>query len=126
MVSFSVALAWNGNLSTAFAGDLLSKLVSILPEWWTPTAQVKAVVGLILDVRFAHSFGVPRGHLTGNYVLLDNEGLIQAADFSITGLRYLDVNEIADRDADGMSRAISSAEEPGERSSLPLFFLWTD
>jgi hypothetical protein len=44
----------------------LSKVISVSPEWWTPTAKAKAVAGLMLGLRFAHSFGVLHGHLTGN------------------------------------------------------------
>jgi hypothetical protein len=38
---------------------------------------VKAIVGIVLSMRFAHSFGLLHGHLTGDNVLFDEDGLVQ-------------------------------------------------
>jgi serine/threonine protein kinase len=64
-----------------YSGGSLSEVISASPEWWTPTAKVKAIVGIVLSMRFAHSFGILHGHLTVDHVLFDNDGLIQLCDF---------------------------------------------
>jgi hypothetical protein len=63
------------------SGGSLSEVISTSPEWWTPTAKVKAIVGIVLSLRFAHSFGLLHGHLTGDNVVFDDERLIQICDF---------------------------------------------
>jgi hypothetical protein len=77
-------------------GDPLSKVVSTSPEWWTPTAKAKAVVGLAFGLRFAHSLGLVHGHLTGSNVVFTDEGMIQITDFYMTGLRCLEINAGSD------------------------------
>jgi hypothetical protein len=62
----------------------LSRVVSTSPTWWTPTAKAKAIVGLVLGLRFAHSFGLVHGHLTGNTVFLSEDGMIEICDFGMT------------------------------------------
>jgi serine/threonine protein kinase len=64
-------------------GYSLSKVVLRSPEWWTPTAKAKAVVGVLLGLRFAHSLGLVHGHLTGKNVFITEEGMIQISDFSL-------------------------------------------
>jgi hypothetical protein len=59
----------------------LSEVISTSPEWWTPTAKAKAIVGIVLGMRFAHRFGLLDGHLTGDNVLCDDDGLIPICDF---------------------------------------------
>jgi serine/threonine protein kinase len=44
---------------------------------------VKAIVAIVLSVRFGHSFGLLHGHLTGDNVVFDNEGLIHICDFCV-------------------------------------------
>jgi serine/threonine protein kinase len=51
------------------------------PGWWTPTAKAKAVAGLVLGLRFAHSLGFIHGHLTTNSILFDLDHRIQITDF---------------------------------------------
>jgi hypothetical protein len=36
-------------------GDSLAEILSVNPDWWIPTAKVKAVVGIALGLGFAHS-----------------------------------------------------------------------
>jgi hypothetical protein len=74
-------------------GDSLSEVVLKSPEWWTPTAKAKAVVGLVLGLRFAHSVGLHHGHLTGDNVFLKEDGMIQISDFSVHNL----LNEEGDK-----------------------------
>jgi hypothetical protein len=45
---------------------------------------VKAIVGIVLSMRFAHSFGLLHGHLTGDNVVFDDSGLIHIFDFCVT------------------------------------------
>jgi serine/threonine protein kinase len=71
-------------------GDSLAKILSVNPEWWTPTAKVKAVAGIALGLRFAHSFGLIHGHLTANSIFFDADHRIQIADF---GLLHLEGRE---------------------------------
>jgi hypothetical protein len=37
--------------------------------------------GLVLGLRFAHSYGLLHGHLTGNTVFFNENGVIQITDF---------------------------------------------
>jgi tRNA A-37 threonylcarbamoyl transferase component Bud32 len=67
-------------------GYSLSQVVFISPEWWTPTAKAKAVVGVLLGLRFAQSLGLVHGNLTGNNVFVTEEGMIQISDFSLQNL----------------------------------------
>jgi tRNA A-37 threonylcarbamoyl transferase component Bud32 len=67
-------------------GDSLSEVISISREWWTPTAQVKAIVGFVLGLRFAHSLGLVHGHLTVNDVLFNEDGVIQITYFCLNHL----------------------------------------
>jgi serine/threonine protein kinase len=60
-------------------GGSLSEVILSSSEWWTPTT--KAIVGIVLSMRFAHSFGLLPGHLTGDNVVFDDDGLIQICDF---------------------------------------------
>jgi serine/threonine protein kinase len=49
--------------------------------WWTPTAKAKAVAGIVLGLRFAHSFGLIHGHLTTDNIVFDLNHHIQITDF---------------------------------------------
>jgi hypothetical protein len=84
-------------------GCSLSEVVSTSPEWWTPTAKAKAVVSLVLGLRFSHSLGLLHGHLTGNNVYLKEDGMIQITDFCINDLRQLESNPTAKVDVGGFS-----------------------
>jgi serine/threonine protein kinase len=64
------------------AGGSLAEVVSSNPAWWTPTAKAKAVVGIVLALRFSHGFGLLHGCLNSGNVLFDGERRIQIADFS--------------------------------------------
>jgi hypothetical protein len=64
-----------------FGGVSMSEVLSASPEWWTPTAKAKAIVGIVLSMRFAHSFGLLHGHLTLDNVLFDDNGVVQISDF---------------------------------------------
>jgi hypothetical protein len=44
------------NVRQYSSGGSLSEVISASPEWWTPTSKVKAIVGIVLSMRFAHSF----------------------------------------------------------------------
>jgi hypothetical protein len=70
----------------------LSRIVSTSPLWWTPTAKAKAIAGLVLGLRFAHSFGLLHGHLTGNTVFFNENGVIQITEFGLNG--YQDAVEM--------------------------------
>jgi hypothetical protein len=84
-------------------GCSLSEVVSRSPEWWTPTAKAKAVVSLVLGLRFAHSLGLLHGHLTGNNVVFNEDGMIQITDFCMKSLREMECNHGAEADVGGFS-----------------------
>jgi serine/threonine protein kinase len=67
-------------------GGSLSEVILISPEWWIPTTQAKAIVGLVLGLRFAHSLGLLHGHLTVNNVLFNEDGVIQITNFCLNRL----------------------------------------
>jgi hypothetical protein len=63
-------------------GCSLLEVVSLHPIWWTSTVKAKAVAGIFLGLRFAHSVGLIHGHLTGNNILFDSDHCIQIVDFN--------------------------------------------
>jgi hypothetical protein len=84
-------------------GCSLSEVISRSPEWWTPTAKAKAVVSLVLGLRFAHSLGLLHGHLTGSNVVFKEDGMIQITDFCMNSLIDLECNDGAEADVGGFS-----------------------
>jgi serine/threonine protein kinase len=124
-------------------GNSLSEVISTSPEWWTPTAKVKAIVGIVLGLRFAHSVGLLHGHLTGDNVIFNDYGLIQICDFCVKSLSEVGDNSEAMAEVGGFSgedwrpaadvRAFAellsrivigdSAEERGRNVSVPAFVL---
>jgi hypothetical protein len=71
-------------------GCSLLEVVSVNPIWWTSTVKAKAVAGIVLCLRFAHSLGLVHGHLTRNNILFDSDHCIQIVDFKPI---VLEVNE---------------------------------
>jgi serine/threonine protein kinase len=59
----------------------LSEVISINPNCWTSTVKAKAVAGIVLGLRFAHSLGMVHGHLTARNILFDCDHCIQIIDF---------------------------------------------
>jgi hypothetical protein len=104
---------------------------------------VKAIVGIVLSMRFAHSFGLQHGHLTGDNVVFEEERLIQICDFCEKSLSEIGSNSEAIAEVGGFSeegwrptadvRAFAellsrivigdSAEDSGNRLSVPTFVL---
>jgi serine/threonine protein kinase len=84
-------------------GGSLSEIISISPEWWIPTAQAKAIVGLVLGLRFAHSLGLPHGHLTMNNALFNEDGVIQITNFCLNRLMKPEGNSDGMVDVGGFS-----------------------
>jgi hypothetical protein len=64
---------------------------------------VKAIVGIVLSMLFAHSFGLLHGHLTGDNVIFDHEGLIQNCDFCVKSLSEIGCNSEAMAEVEGFS-----------------------
>jgi hypothetical protein len=62
-------------------GNSLSEVISTNPEWWTATVKAKAVVGLVLGLRFLHSLGFLHGSLNSNNIIFDVNHHIEMADF---------------------------------------------
>jgi serine/threonine protein kinase len=124
-------------------GGSLSEVISASPEWWTPTAKAKAIVGVVLSMRFAHSYGLLHGHLTANNVVFDEDGVIQICDFCVQSLSEVVGNSEAiaevggfsgkdwrpDADVRGFAELVSkivigcSSEESRTSQSIPTFVL---
>jgi predicted metal-binding protein len=62
-------------------GSSLAEILSVNPVWWTSTVKAKAVAGIVLGLRFAHSLGLLHGHLTTSNILFDSDHCIQIVDF---------------------------------------------
>jgi serine/threonine protein kinase len=62
-------------------GSSLAEVLSVNPVWWTSTAKAKAVAGIVLGLRFAHSLGFLHGHLTTNNILFDSDHFLRIVDF---------------------------------------------
>jgi serine/threonine protein kinase len=121
----------------------LSAVMSTSPEWWTPTAKVKAIIGIVLGMRFAHSFGLWHEHLTEDNVVFNDEGLIQICNFCAKSLSAVGDNlepmaEVRGFSGEGwrpeadvkaftelLSKIVigDSAEESGSSPSVPAFVL---
>jgi hypothetical protein len=67
-------------------GGSLSEIISISPEWWTPTSQAKATVGFVLGLWFAHSLCLLHGYLIGNNVPFKEDEVIQITYFCLNHL----------------------------------------
>jgi serine/threonine protein kinase len=65
-----------------FEGCSLSEVISVNPLWWTSTVKAKAVAGIVLGLRFAHSLGLLHGHLTMNNILFNSDHCIEIVDFN--------------------------------------------
>jgi hypothetical protein len=124
-----------------FGDNSLSRIVSTSPAWWTPTAKAKAVAGLVLGLRFAHSLGILHGYLTGNIVFFNESGVIQITDFGLNGFGEPEGQDVVKMDIRGFSgdswtptidiraftRILSeivvgaSAEQGCDRSNIPSF-----
>jgi hypothetical protein len=62
-------------------GSSLSEVVSVNPVWWTSTVKAKVVAGIVLGLRFAHSFGLFHGRLSARSILFDLNHCIQIVNF---------------------------------------------
>jgi serine/threonine protein kinase len=63
-------------------GCSLLDVISVNPLWFTSTVKAKAIAGVVLGLRFAHSHGLLHGHLTGHNILFDSDHCIQIVDFN--------------------------------------------
>jgi hypothetical protein len=69
-------------------GCSLTEVVSVHPMWWTSTVKAKAIAGIVLGLRFAHSLGLVHGHLTMNNILFDSDHCIEIVDFNPVLLEF--------------------------------------
>jgi hypothetical protein len=83
----------------------LSRIVSRSPSWWTPTTKSKAIVGRVVGLCFAHSFGIFHGHLTGDNIFLKEDGVIQITDFGMNDYEDLESDDESEVDIVGCSGA---------------------
>jgi serine/threonine protein kinase len=73
----------------------LAEVISMNPVWWTATAKAKAVAGIVLGIRFAHSLGLIHGHLNSRTIVFDSDHRIQITDFGVMG------EEVEENESDG-------------------------
>jgi hypothetical protein len=64
----------------------MAEVLSVNPVWWTATVKAKAVAGIVLGLRFAHSLGLIHGRLDSNNIIFDSDHLIQITNFYPIGL----------------------------------------
>jgi serine/threonine protein kinase len=76
-------------------GNSLAEVISENPIWWTATAKAKAVAGIVLSLRFAHSLGLIHGHLNTTNICFDMDHRIQITNFCRMGL------EVSESEKDG-------------------------
>jgi hypothetical protein len=73
--SIGIVVEWESRImkifEMCFSDNSLSKVISNSPDWWTPTARAKVIVGLVLRLHFLHSLGLVHGHLPGDDVYLN-------------------------------------------------------
>jgi serine/threonine protein kinase len=69
-----------------FEGCSLAEVLRVDPVWWTSTVKAKAIAGIVLGLRFAHSLGLVHGNLTMNNILYDSDYCIQIVDFNAIAL----------------------------------------
>jgi serine/threonine protein kinase len=62
-------------------GCSLAEVILTNPVWWTPTMKAKVVAGIVLGLRFVHSFGLIYGNWNSNNILLDDAHRIQMIGF---------------------------------------------
>jgi serine/threonine protein kinase len=62
-------------------GCSLAEVISVNPVWWTSTVKAKAIAGIVLALRFAHSLGLLHGGLTASNIFFDSNDRIQIVDF---------------------------------------------
>jgi hypothetical protein len=62
-------------------GSSLTEVISENPIWWTATAKAKAVAGIVLSLRFAHSLELIHGHLNSKNIRFDMDHRIHITDF---------------------------------------------
>jgi serine/threonine protein kinase len=77
-------------------GSSLTEAILENPIWWTATAKAKAVAGIVLSLRFAHSLGLIHGHLNSKNIRFDVDHRIQITDFYWIGLEVFESEK--DRD----------------------------
>jgi hypothetical protein len=58
----------------------LPEVISPTPEWWTSTAKAKAIVGIVLGLRFVYSLGLVHDRLNSSNIFFDSAHQIQIAD----------------------------------------------
>jgi serine/threonine protein kinase len=83
----------------------LLEVVVVNPTWWTSTVKAKAIAGIVLGLRFAHSLGLAHGHLTGNNILFDSDHCIQIVDFNPIVL------EVGESESEEVTQLVGSSVE---------------
>jgi serine/threonine protein kinase len=104
-------------------GCSLLEVVSVNPLWWTSTVKAKAIAGIVLGLRFAHSLGLVHGHLTGNNILFDSDHCIEIVDFNAIVLEASENESESGTQLIGFSRKGWTPERDIEAFASILFEL---
>jgi hypothetical protein len=59
----------------------LKEVLANPPSWWTPTAKSKAIAGIVVGMRFAHSLGCAHGSLKPSNMLINENKHAEIVDF---------------------------------------------
>jgi hypothetical protein len=70
----------------------LAEVISSHPVWWTATAKAKAIVGLVLALRFLHSLGLFHHNLNSRNIYFDLDHHIQIGYFDLIDVEVDDDN----------------------------------
>jgi serine/threonine protein kinase len=81
----------------------------------TSTVKAKAVAGIVLGLRFAHSLGLVHGHLTVNNILFDSDHCIEIVDFKRIFLRVGESENENEREEGTQVEGFSGEGCPPER-----------
>jgi tRNA A-37 threonylcarbamoyl transferase component Bud32 len=106
-------------------GCSLFEVVSVNPIWWTSTVKAKAIAGIVLGLRFAHSLGLLHGHLTMNNILFDSDHCIQIVDFKSIGFEIgeSESRRESEKKHDWLAFQVKDGHRRGIFKRLRQFFL---
>jgi hypothetical protein len=99
----------------------LEKVISDCPIWWTSTRKAKAIVGIVLGLRFVHSFGLVHGHLTSKNILCGSNDYIEIVSFESPPSELLKMEGEERLQFGGFSRQRWTPENGVHKFALILF-----
>jgi serine/threonine protein kinase len=64
----------------------LQDVLKNAPAWWTPTAKLITIAGIVLGMRYLHRLGFVHGNLKSSNILFDDDHVVQISDFGSSRL----------------------------------------